>query len=117
MGTAQRKRLVLMGERNRGVSDSGNDRSLQRKELKMNNIKINERIFKKILITLKDCVAKDNARPALQYIPLKSRRIKSSGIRWTAIVRGESSFPAKSRTRRNLSLISKRYPSKRAQAK
>ena len=43
----------------------------------MNSIKVNERVFKKILTSLKDCVAKDSARPALQYIrpEIKTDRI------------------------------------------
>lgn len=45
----------------------------------MNSVEVNERIFKKILTTLKDCVAKDSARPALQYIRLEIKTDKIIG--------------------------------------
>lgn len=61
----------------------------------MNNIKINERIFKKILITLKDCVAKDNARPALQYIRLEIKADKIVGYSLDGYRSGRIIIPCK----------------------
>lgn len=61
----------------------------------MNNIKINERIFKKILITLKDCVAKDNARPALQYIRLEIKEDKIVGYSLDGYRSGRIIIPCK----------------------
>lgn len=61
----------------------------------MNSIKINERIFKKILITLRDCVAKDNARPALQYIRLEIKADRIVGYSLDGYRSGRIVIPCK----------------------
>ncbi len=61
----------------------------------MNSIKVNERVFKKILTTLKDCVAKDSARPALQYIRLEIKTDRIVGYSLDGYRSGRIIIPCK----------------------